>query len=143
MRFALVVVALLGCSKSFDDYAKKGKAIEAKLQLKKLELNAKSAFATNAMFPKGSAPLTPSTPCCTQSTKKCKGNQPGDWSSPVWQSLDFQMSEDFAFQYSYESDGKTLSARAVGDPGCDGNMVTYELKGSFANGNPSFTVQEP
>jgi hypothetical protein len=144
MRHIMVLVVLIaGCGKGVDDYMKKSKNSEAKLQLMKLQSHAKSSFAVNATFIKGSAPLTPSTPCCAQPTKKCKGHAPGDWDSPVWQQLEFQLDDDFYFQYSYESDGTTLTARAVGDPGCDGNLVTFELKGSVANGNPSFTVQEP
>lgn len=126
-----------------DRYEKKAKVSEAKIQLKKLEKNAKVAFNVNAEFPKGSAPLTPKESCCTNKDAKCRSTV-DDWmKQPVWQSLDFQIDEPHLFQYSYESDGKTFTAKALGDLDCDTIFVTYELKGDVVNGTPQFTMTEP
>src|SRR6266478_1926075 len=64
-----------------------------------------------------------------------------DWTSdPVWTALEFQIDEPNLFHYSYESDGKTFKATAVGDLDCDGKPSTYTLDGKSENGNPSVTL---
>ena len=125
-----------------EAYQKYVKTTEAKLMLKRIEIRAKTAFNENAEFPKGSAPLTPAKPCCGNKNNKCNSTAQ-DWSQPAWQALEFQIDEPNLFQYSYDSDGKTVTARAVGDLDCDTVMITYELKGEVVNGNPQFTLTEP
>lgn len=125
------------------DYKKQARTSEAKVQLKKIEMNAKVAHVTNAEFPKGKAALTPEKPCCESQNAKCSPRPDAWMKQAVWKDLDFQIDEPHRFQYSYESDGKTLTARAVGDLDCDDVKVTYELKGEIVNGNAQFTHTDP
>ncbi|MBX3154380.1 MAG: hypothetical protein KF773_00140 [Deltaproteobacteria bacterium] len=150
----LAVVALGACDKGKD--ADKGKGgdkkskgddggrdrAEAQLMLNKIGKSAKTAYVENAEFPKGSAGLTPATACCSTPDKKCKPD-PSAWSgSPVWKALDISLDEPHVFQYSYEGDGKTFVAKAVGDPGCTGTPITLRVEGSAAGGNPQITLSE-
>jgi hypothetical protein len=57
--------------------------------------------------------------------------------------MEFQIDEPFRYRYSYESDGQTFTATAVGDPDCDGKPGTYTLTGSVDNGNPKVELKEP
>lgn len=123
---------------------RKGKLSEAELNLEAIEKSAKTEYIVDAQFPKATAPLTPSTSCCEGGNRgKCKAN-PQDWNGvEAWDRLDFEMSEDHYFRYSYESDGQTFVARAVGDLDCDGTEITYELRGMAVGGEPTFTLTEP
>jgi len=115
---------------------------EALLQLNKLGKNLKIIYNTNASFPEGKVGPSPSVACCSQPNKHCQSNG-SHWSSPIWRALDYQLDGEHQFQYSYESDGKTVTARAVGDPTCSGKVLTYTLKGSAPGGNASMTMYEP
>jgi len=86
--------------------------------------------------------LTPAATCCQGAGAKCAVDA-NAWKDPVWQALDFQIDEAHLFQYSYESDGKTFTALAVGDLDCDTQMITYTLKGTSENGNPAVQMTEP
>lgn len=126
-------------TKGYEEYLKRSKEIEAKLQLTKLGKNAKVAFVTNAEFPKGKVGPTPATPCCSEQIKQCV---PTDttWSDPVWQALEFTVDGAFLYQYTYESDGKTFTATASGDIGCTGKPTTTTLTGKVgADGSPEVT----
>jgi hypothetical protein len=157
MKAHWVVVALAlaaGCSKTdkakdkpadkpedkgtSEPMAAKGKMTEAQLQLNKIGKSAKVAFVSDAAFPKGKAAMLPAKPCCPD---KCP---PAAWASdPVWKALDFQIDEPNLFQYTYESDGQTFTATAVGDLDCDGVAITYTLAGKVTNGNPEVNLTEP
>ena len=47
------------------------------------------------------------------------------------------------FQDSYQSDGQTFTAKAVGDAGCRGEIVTYTMTGKAIHGNPVVEFTEP
>lgn len=131
---------------AFGDYQKKGKKSEAQLQLNKLMKNAKVAYITDGEFPKGSVPLTPAEDCCFgagSSEGKCAVNTDAWTKNPVWAELDFQIDEPHRFRYSYESDGKTVTAQAVGDLDCDKTAITYTLKGHVETDMPVFELSEP
>ena len=127
---------------AFMDYMKRSKKTEASLQLNKIGKNAKRAYAETSEFPRGTAPLVTAAPCCGQDMNRCQSTAK-DWQHPVWQALDFEIDEPSLFQYSYESDGKTFTAKAIGDLDCDGIMITYQLDGKAENGNPTVTLTEP
>ena len=130
---------------SFLDYTRKARTKEATLQLTKIQRSAKLAYSTNGEFPKNEAPLTPSTDCCLENyggKHKC-GIHPEAWSTPAWQALDFELFEPHLFRYSYQSDGKSFTAQAVGDLDCDGQTITYELQGRIVNGNAEMTILDP
>jgi hypothetical protein len=62
----------------------------------------------------------------------------------VWQALDFALDEPHLYRYSYESDGKAFTAKAVADLDCDGVEVAYVLTGKLdADGNLSTDIDEP
>lgn len=125
-----------------DDYKNKSRATEASLQLNKLGKKAKSAFVETGEFPKGKVGPTPAGPCCKGEKGKCAVDAKA-WQDPAWQALEFSIDEPSLYQYSYESDGKTFTALAVGDLDCDSNSATYTLKGTVDNGNPSVNLEMP
>jgi len=127
---------------AFMDYMKRSKKTEAELQLDKIGARAKRAFHQTGAFPKGEAPLTPAAPCCGQPSNRCAA-PPAAWAQPVWRALDFSIDRPSLYQYSYESDGKTFTAKAVGDLDCDTIMSTYELRGTVENGEPTVTLTMP
>jgi hypothetical protein len=132
-------------TKAFGDYMGKAKKTEAQLQLNKLGKNAKVYFLTDGTFPVGKAGPIPSEPCCKGPDHKCAPVPADQWAaSDVWSKLDFEISEPTLFQYSYESDGKTVTATAVGDLDCDGTPVTYTLEMTAdADGTPKMNIIEP
>ncbi|HEY0481586.1 MAG TPA: hypothetical protein VGD37_28915 [Kofleriaceae bacterium] len=65
------------------------------------------------------------------------------WDDPIWKSLDYASYDPSLFQYSYQSDGKTFTAKAVGDAGCRGEIVTYVMTGTTIRGNPVVEFTEP
>lgn len=127
---------------AFKDYTQKSKTSEAELQLAKLKHNVKSLYALDGAFPTVSAPLTPSTSCCTHGKKLCPVLA-ADWATVPWQSLDFQLDEPHLFRYELQSTPTRFVARAVGDLDCDGVEITYTLTGTVTNGEPTFTLTEP
>ncbi|HEX7836358.1 MAG TPA: DUF4190 domain-containing protein [Kofleriaceae bacterium] len=127
---------------AFMDYTKRAKSVEADLYLMRLQRSAKRYAVEHNAFPRGSAPLTPATPCCAGPGGRC--SDPQSWATPEWRELDFQIDEPHRFQYSYESDGKTFTAHAVGDVKCDGHAVRYELRGTLdGSGNSTFSLTAP
>jgi hypothetical protein len=116
---------------------------EAQLQLNKLGKNAKVYFITNAAYMKGKAAVLPAGNCCAGPDKKCAVVTDAFAKDPVWKELDFSIDEPSSFSYSYESDGATFTATAVGDPECSGTMQTYKLEGKAEAGNPSYTITGP
>jgi hypothetical protein len=130
-------------TKGFDDYRGKAKATEAKLQLRKLEKGLKAYYIEKASLPKGKAGPTPAKPCCEGPNAKCPVEASAWTADPVWKALDFSIDEPAIFQYSYESDGNTVTVTAVGDPSCGGHPVTYKIEGKVDNGNLTFTKTDP
>jgi hypothetical protein len=127
-----------------EAYLKKSKKSEAELNLHAIEKALKAHYAEMAEYPRGSAPLTPTAPCCAGPNHKCAADMTL-WSGvAVWDALDFQIDEAGYFQYSYEStDGKTARATAVGDLDCDSDTITYELLCASAQGSPSCSLTKP
>jgi len=130
---------------AFMDYMKRSKKTESELQLNLLSKHAKRAYAESGSFPKGNAPLTPPEPCCGQPSNHCRAVPDLYAADPVWKALEFEIDQPTLFQYSYEAspDGQSFVARAIGDLDCDGTAITYELRGTAANQNPSTTIIEP
>lgn len=130
---------------AFMNYLKRSKQTEASLQLDKIGKYAKRGLMENGEFPRGRTGLTPPTTCCGQGPppNHCV-TSPDDWvKNPVWHALDFEIDQPSLFRYSYESDGKTLTAKAVGDLDCDGIEITYELKCEVTGGRPACQLTEP
>lgn len=86
----------------------------------------KVSYAMDKKLPAGKAGPSPAGNCCQGPDKKCAAWK-GWTADPVWGELMFTLDEPSAFNYSYESDGKTATVTAVGDPECDGKTATYKL----------------
>lgn len=130
---------------AYDDYMKKSKRSEAELNLDALQKSLKVVYIETAAFPVGSAPLTPSTPCCEHKPDyKCPAAT-AEWiDSPIWSALDFEVAEPGYYRYSYEStDGKVAVVKAVGDLDCDMTTAEFVLRCEAPDGNPSCTVTKP
>ncbi|MGE0867460.1 MAG: hypothetical protein AB7P03_02780 [Kofleriaceae bacterium] len=96
------------------------------------------AHASHGGFLTGSAGPTPPAPCCSQPDQQCIAKAE-DWSG-VWNDLEFEADSPFRFQYSYTSDGKTFTATAVGDPECNGKVMTFQTTGKIENGVATITA---
>jgi hypothetical protein len=144
-QYLVLALALVACgSKDKDKGGDKGKSgdkggddkgggasgAEAKLMLKKITDAAKEESVVNAALPSGKVGPVPAEPCCSKPDKKCKPDA-ALWSDPTWKKLGgFSIDEAFAFQYSYESDGKSFTAKAIG---C-GGAKTYTASGTMSAG---------
>jgi len=126
----------LTAMKSFEGYMAKGRMIEAQLQLNRMGKSLKVYYVTMGSFPSGTAPLTPATSCCTQPGRHCETPMSVWMADPVWEKLDFSVDERHRFQYSLETTTASFTARAVGDLDCDGEAITYEIKGTNVEGFP-------
>jgi len=135
----MIVVAIIGILAAvaipmFMDSMKKAKASEAKVQISKLQGTAKESFSTHTAFPIISTTITPGTTCCSQnaSTKKCSATANAAlWVPATWGELDFSMTEDFFFQYTYTAaTADSYVARADGDIDCDGTGAYYQVTGT-------------
>jgi hypothetical protein len=127
---------------AFMDYMKKSKKSEAAVTLNRMAKNLKVYYMTTEAFPKGDVPLTPSSPCCQRTGGKCEPS-PDHWKNPIWQELDFELTEPHLFQYRYRSDGVTVLVEAVGDLDCDGRTVTWRLDLNGNAGQPTMAITEP
>jgi hypothetical protein len=136
---AVACATLAGCKNEFEDYAHKAKLIEAKVSLGMLAKRLKLYATEHGGVPVGKAPLTPDTPCCAGPNHKCPMDM-NRWTGEPWATLEFEVYEDQRFQYDYESDGKTVTAHAVGDLDCNGHTTTVTLEGTVAGDSVTVTV---
>jgi type II secretory pathway pseudopilin PulG len=139
--FVLVVGILAAVAiPAFMSYMSNSHRADARLVLHRIERAAESAYVANSQFPVAHEPLTPAVACCDQPHHVC--DEPAAWQTPGWRALDLDVGPNH-FQYSYDSDGATVDATAVGDPGCRGKPVTYRLHIAIEHGNPVSTLTEP
>jgi len=93
-------------------------------------------------FPKSTGP-TPARDCCQSAEKTCAAAAK-DWLAPTWKALRFAPKGPLRFRYSFESSGKgkqaRFTARAEGDPDCNGNRQVWEVTGQPEGGR--FTVAD-
>jgi prepilin-type N-terminal cleavage/methylation domain-containing protein len=148
----MIVVAIVGILAAiavpmFMDSLKRSRNTEAHVQLNKISKRASEEFHTSSTYPLVTAALTPTQNCCTQNAgnKRRCAVVASDWSTPEWQALDFALTKEFLFQYSYTpgGGGTTYQALAIGDLDCDGTPTTYQLDGTSPGGTPSSTLIEP
>ena len=138
MAALLAALASAGCHGK--EYYREGKNAEALFRLQYLSQLARDYFVAHGTYPVGSTPLTPSTSCCTKPNHLC-GVTPesDDWSDKTWQALEFSIPDYYSFQYSYESDGKTFTAKAINDTLCDGHISEFVVRG---NGGTALPTQD-
>ena len=148
----MIVVAIVGILAAiavpiFMDALKRSRNTEAQLQLNKIGKRASEEYHTNSIFPMAAAALTPTASCCTQNAggkRRCAVSAT-DWNTPEWTALDFSLSKEFLFQYSYtpSGGGAAYQALAIGDLDCDGTAITFQLDGASVDGTPTATLTEP
>ena len=115
----------------------RARATEAQLQLDRIGKLAKTSLIEKAEFPKGKVGPTPATDCCASGG--CKADAAA-WADPAWKALEFSIDEAHGFQYTYESDGKTFTATAIG---CGDHAGTWKASGHIEAGNPVVEVSGP
>jgi hypothetical protein len=128
MRHLIVVLALCGCSKAADDYMKKSKQTEAKLMLNKIVKSAKVHAIQYGKLPVGKVGPSPAEDCCKAPGAKCAVD-PNAWGDPIWKALEFEMVEQHNYRYTFESNGTSFTATAIGNLDCDNDFVTYTATG--------------
>lgn len=125
------------------DYANRSKESQATLQLRRLEKAAHTAFLIDGTYPAGTAPLTPTTPCCEGPGGKCPATAT-DWEHPVWRALAFSVDEPSYYRFTYASeDGREAMMTAVGDLDCDGEVTTYKIVCAIIDAQPSCLTESP
>lgn len=147
MRTLLAVAAVVSltcaCGRESSGGEPRARKSEAELNLNAIGKAAKVAFHEDAAFPVATAPLTPARPCCEGPKHKCEPVST-DWVGvAAWEQLDFELTEPSFFQYSYSGTATTFVAEAVGDLDCDGETVTYTLRGRVVEGNPVVELTAP
>ncbi|MBC8067758.1 MAG: hypothetical protein IAG13_05435 [Deltaproteobacteria bacterium] len=155
MRIALALIVLVACDDkeaapaaraspagedlgAMTEYMRKSKGAEAKVMLAGIARSVVSASQNEHFGPDGTvtamalvaAPMTPAAgSCCKQPQGKCTPN-PADWQQPGWQAISFAMTEPHYYSYELVVDAAGFMARAVGDLDCDGELATFELRGT-------------
>jgi hypothetical protein len=138
LTIALLVAAAGGCKNRGGKPAQ----LVAVHNLLAIRTAAREAYLKNGTFPVGEVGLTPAARCCEKPGGQCAVDTT-IWQHPVWSAIGFSVTAPQPFQYSYKSDGKTFSATAVGDDGCDGTTISYEYRGESNGGTPSGTMIIP
>ncbi len=128
----------------------RGKAVEAKVNLKKISDAAHLYFdtqnrATSAQragapaahrFPASIAPTPPLGSCC-KNGGQCAAD-PSLWQTPTWEALGFAMSGPHYYSYEVKTtidEGvESIAAYAYGDLDCDGEYSTYFMYSGVVDG---------
>jgi type IV pilus assembly protein PilA len=146
----MIVVAIIGilaavAIPAFLDYMKKGKRSEAELNLDAIKKGNKTYFVEKASYVVATAAATPMATCCAAGgVTKCPANAAAWEGVAAWDALDFAVTEDHYFVYSYNgTTGSDYTATASGDLDCDTVMVDYVLTGTSVSGNPSTSLNKP
>ncbi|MEO8700528.1 MAG: DUF4190 domain-containing protein [Kofleriaceae bacterium] len=128
---------------AFLEYMNKGKRVSSVVDLERMRRSVQSSYIETSRMPVGTGERVPSQPCCSFPSRKCEFKS--DWNVSPWLELGYIGPQSSNFQYSYESDGKTMvTLRAIGDLDCDGQEVTWELTGRVVEGNLQFDpILEP
>jgi len=119
---------------------------EAKQMLRSIADSARAYRMDSSNFNQGMVPMPPSFPSSTASTPAASCCASGGlctsdkatWSSPEWQALNFSIEGEHRFAYRVETseDGSSFIATATADLNCDGNITTFEVRGSMSGGDP-------
>ena len=128
----------------FLEYMQKSKSTEAVLNLNAIAKAAESAYLDEQQFPQVGSAQTPAQRCCAQPGRKC-AVVANEWRGVIaWDTLGFEMTESFYFQYRYTALGPDqYEATAVGDLDCDGTPFTFTMDGVAVDGTPSSTLTRP
>jgi hypothetical protein len=74
------------------------RAEEARIELQKMSYRVKSIYTEYGELPTSMAPLTPSGSCCGRPDERCRG----DFDTPAWQKLGFEIYGSQHFRYRLE-----------------------------------------
>ncbi|MGK0360130.1 MAG: hypothetical protein ACI9U2_002442 [Bradymonadia bacterium] len=120
---------------AFDQYRRKAMAAETRVNLRAMVDGARTYYASEradragkiipAQFPATLA-LAPATSACKDGKPITHMANPAIWGKPGWTALSFTPRGPFRYQYEWVTDGKTFTARAIGDLDCDGVTSTFE-----------------
>lgn len=165
----MIVVAILGilavvAVPAFIKYMRRAKTTEAIDELDKVFKGAVLYYTTPhidvtgtkilCQFPgdQGVTPGGTGANCCSSANGTGNDNDGDDrcdvnslaWNQPTWEALDFQMSDQHYFVYSFISNGSTMgsaefTAQANADLDCDGTQSTFQRIGW---GDPNATYAE-
>jgi hypothetical protein len=136
---------------AMTEYMRKSKSAEAKIGVGSIARNAVSASEREQIAPDGTvspialvaAPLTPAAgSCCKQPKGKCTPKKT-DWQQPGWEAIGFEMADPHYYAYELVVDATGFTARAVGDLDCDGELATFELRGTAKPGGGYELAAEP
>jgi len=123
---------------AMTEYLRKSKTAEAQVNLRSIATSV--VFAAEdvpigadgtAQPPKlASVPLTPPAgECCKHPKGKCPAGT-GEWKQPGWQAVHFELADPHYYSYELVVDPSGFVVRAVGDLDCDGDLATFELRGT-------------
>jgi hypothetical protein len=136
---------------AMTEYMRKAKSAEAKVTVGSIARNAVSVSEVEQLAPDGTiapaalvaAPMTPAAgSCCKQPKGKCTPSK-ADWQQPGWQALGFEMADPHYYSYELVVDATGFIARAVGDLDCDGELATFELRGTAKPGGGYELATQP
>lgn len=113
---------------------------EAQRYLERLAKSAKIEWQTNVEFTKGKVGPTPATKCGCPTPCPINAKL---WDDRIWRDLELNVDEESRYQYTYESDGKTFKATAIGDLDCDGKPGIWTLTGVGDNYGAKTTTTPP
>jgi hypothetical protein len=123
---------------AMTEYMRKSKTAEAQVNLRSIARSVIYASEELAIGADGTpqsvklahAPLTPAAgECCKHPKGKCPAGT-GDWKQPGWQALSFELADPHYYSYELVVDPTGFIVRAVGDLDCDGDLATFELRGT-------------
>ncbi len=114
---------------------------EAERYLSRLAKNATTMFQATAQFTIGKAGPTPAAKCGCPTA--CRVDTDLWMNDPIWGDIELVVNEDSQYQYTYESDGKTFKATAIGDLDCDGKPGVWTLTGASSDSGATTTITPP
>jgi len=154
----MIVVAIIGilaavAVPAFMKYLRKAKTAEARENLQKIYVQARTYFLethgarsagapVSHQFP-ATVPTTPAVTCCTAGgSNRCAPNA-SYWTDPTWEALHFSMDDPHYYRYEFVSSGygnaSRFTARARGDLDCDGREATFEMYGTILSDSGDIT----
>ncbi len=148
----MIVVAIIGilaavAIPAFMDYMKKGKKVEASLQLKNISTAVKTYFTEKSLMPPSSTSSLPGADggACANTTTDPVGKFPvvSFAADPAWGAMGFAVTAPALFTYHWTKGTTTNVATAVGDIDCDTTLVTYSLIITNASGQLTEKMTEP
>ncbi len=131
----LFVLATMAVN-SFDSYMKKGKASEAKLQLRSIETKVKTFYIEKSRVPAAGPELPgPSGGACGNPGQLFPKKRQSEWTGG-WQEMGFHIDEDSRCSYVWTPDQSGGGvAEAHCDVDCDGVLETSTLTITRVEGN--------